>query len=243
MANTGAFHRSVTLQAFMVLFVLSVFAADVEGRDGCPRFSCGHLRHVRSPFRRRGDPRQCGSQSHELVCSDSKAKIIISNATYYVTTINYTSSSFWLANANLDTNSSCLLPYHSFPFGGINDSDGFEDFYTGASWAWFVNCSRAIANNSWYKPVACLSAKNSHVYVRADSYPDFEIGFLPPSCRSLNRIPFGAGWDTSNQLQDASYDDIMEFIMMEFEVEFPLRNFRRPSMIEIINKCVNDSTR
>jgi hypothetical protein len=118
------------------------------------------------------------------------------------------------------------------------------NFGTDASWASFYNCSRAIANNSWYKPVACLSAKNSHVYVRADSsYPHYEIGFLPPSCGGLNRIPFGAEWDTSNQLQDASYDDIMEFIRMGFDVGFPLRSFRRSSMIEIINKCVSDSTR
>jgi hypothetical protein len=237
MANTGAFHRSVTLQAFMVLFVLSVFAADVEGRDGCPRFSCGHLRHVRSPFRRRGDPCECGSQSHELVCSDSKAKIIISNTTYYVTTINYNSSSFWLVNANLDTNSSCTLPHYTFPLRGP-DSEDFPTYY--AYQAWFVNCSQAIANDSSFKPVACLSAKNSHVYVRADSYPQYEIGYLPPSCRSLNMIPFVAEWDTFNQLQDASYDDIMEFIRMGFEVEFP---FRGSLTIEIINKCVSNSTR
>ena len=88
MANTVAFRRSITLQAFTVLFVLSVFAADVEGGDGCPRFSCGHLRHVRSPFRRRGDPPECGSQSYELVCSNSKAKILINNTPYYVAIVS-----------------------------------------------------------------------------------------------------------------------------------------------------------
>jgi hypothetical protein len=119
-------------------------------------------------------------------------------------------------NANLDTNSSCLLPYYSFPFYGINDSDGFTDFYTGASWASFVNCSRAIANDSWYKPVACLSAKNSHVYVWADVINHNKIGDLPPYCRSLNMIPMG------------------------FFVEFPFRHF---SIIEIINNCVSYSTR
>jgi hypothetical protein len=147
-------------------------------------------------------------------------------------------------NANLDTKNSCLLPYYHLPYDGIEDSDGFADFFTRASWASFVNCSRAIANNSWYKPVACLSAKNSHVYVRADSYPYKDIGFLPPYCRSLNMIPFGAEWSMSSlKLQDASYDDIMEFIRMAFEVEFPFDSFRGPSTIEIINNCVSNSTR
>jgi hypothetical protein len=146
-------------------------------------------------------------------------------------------------NANLDTNSTCLLPYYSFPFNGIADSDGFEYFYTRAPWAWFVNCSQAIGNDSSYKPVACLSAKNSHVYVQADSYPPDKIGYLPPSCQSLNTIPIGAERHKSNlELRDASYDDIMEFIRMGFEVEFP-KYLRHPSTSELINKCVSNSTR
>jgi hypothetical protein len=59
----------------------------------------------------------------------------------------------------------------------------------------------------------------------------------------LNKIPYGAEWDTFNQLQDASYDDIMEFIRMGFEVEFPEYLIRGPSTSEIINKCVSNSTR
>jgi hypothetical protein len=148
-------------------------------------------------------------------------------------------------NANLDTNNSCLLPYYPLPYNGIEYSDGFADLFTGASWASFVNCSRAIANNSWYKPVACLSSKNSHVYVRADNdiYPCKNIGVLPPYCRILNMIPFGVEWSMSDlKLHDASYDDIMEFIRMGFTVMFPFR-FRGSSTIEIINNCVSDSKR
>ncbi|KAM0927480.1 hypothetical protein ACQ4PT_002905 [Festuca glaucescens] len=239
MANSGAFHRSITLQAFTVLFVLSIFAADVEGGDGCPRFSCGYLRHVRSPFRRRGDPPECGSQSHELVCSDSKARILISNTAYYVATINYASSSFWVVNANLDTNRSCSLPYYSFPQEGITDSDGFVDFYTGSPWACFVNCSRVIANNSLYKSVACLSAKNSHVYVLA-GMQSCTLEYLQPSCRVVNMIPIGT--ELYPFKQNASYDDIMELIRMGFTVKFPFRVHRDSSRVEIIDKCVNNST-
>jgi hypothetical protein len=57
-------------------------------------------------------------------------------------------------------------------------------------------------------------------------------------------IPIGTEWDMSNlELQNASYDDIREFIRMGFEVEFPSRIFRGSSTIEIINKCVSGSTR
>jgi hypothetical protein len=170
----------------------------------------------------------------------------MSNTAYYVATINYTTSSFWVVNANLDMNSSFPLPYSSLPYGGIIDSDGYVDFSTTAAWACFVNCSRAIANNNWYKPVACLSAKNTHVYVWVDIFP-CEIVYLQPFCRSLNMIPFGAQLDfsVSNQeLLNASYDDIMEFIRMGFSVEFPFRSLGgNSSTAEIINKCVNNSTR
>jgi hypothetical protein len=56
-------------------------------------------------------------------------------------------------------------------------------------------------------------------------------------------IPIGEEWDFFKQ--NASYDDIVAFIRMGFTVWFPFRrdSDRDPSRVEIIDKCVNNSTR
>lgn len=66
MANPGAFHHSVTLQALIIISSLAVFVAEVQGGDVCAQFSCGHLQNISYPFRRRGDPLDCGVGAYEL---------------------------------------------------------------------------------------------------------------------------------------------------------------------------------
>lgn len=220
MANPGVLCCSITLQAFTILSVLAVVVADVKGGDGCPHFSCGHLKNLSDPFRRQGDPLRCGSPYFELVCSNSQATIRIGSATYYVVGINYTDwsginhtvpSSLWLTDSSFDTNNSCPLPAsYSFP-DGIDDSVDLYSLRAEGRWACFVNCSRAIVNNSRYKPVACLSAKYSFVYVWADPYY-CEIKSLERSCGCLAMAPFDGSSVLDKQLPNASYADIMHFI-------------------------------
>uniref|UniRef100_A0A8R7P3H0 Wall-associated receptor kinase galacturonan-binding domain-containing protein n=3 Tax=Triticum urartu TaxID=4572 RepID=A0A8R7P3H0_TRIUA len=235
MGNPGAFHPSITLQAFTVFSFVAVFAAHhiQGGEDGCPPFSCGHLQDIRPPFRRRGDPLECGVEAYELGCTSSKATIHINTGTYYVTAINSSSSYFWVMDPNFNTNSSCPLPlWNHVPYSGRggkidSDSPGFFDLVTRSPYAaCFANCSRAITNNSAYKPVACLSANNSHVYVWV-SDRDTGSGYcmvedLEPYCGYLAMIPFG-DWNFFDwsQLQNASYVDITRFISKGFTVLFP----------------------
>jgi len=50
-------------------------------------------------------------------------------------------------------------------------------------WACFINCSQEVVKNSWYKPVNCLSANNSFVYVMTnDDYYGCNVSSLEPSC-------------------------------------------------------------
>ncbi|XP_052165597.1 rust resistance kinase Lr10-like [Oryza glaberrima] len=117
-----------------VLYVLALVVADadhhvvrVQGRrHQWQPFSCGHLQNVSYPFRRRGDPRsrRCGFRSYELDCSsdDGKATIRINTGKYYVSSIDYTASIFWVVDANLqdDANSSCPLPRSDqLPYVGL----------------------------------------------------------------------------------------------------------------------------
>ncbi|OEL19334.1 hypothetical protein BAE44_0019647 [Dichanthelium oligosanthes] len=161
---------------------LSVQVADARGQNQCPPFSCGGLHNVSYPFRRPRDPPECGVQSYELTCSSSKATIRINTGTYFVTSINYTDRSFWVVDANLDMHSSCPLPrWDQFPYNndGVLRSGGSDPS------ACFVNCSQAITNISWYKPVPCLTGNGSFVYV---SILNCVVQTLDPSCGYLAMI-------------------------------------------------------
>ncbi|KAM0834876.1 hypothetical protein ACQ4PT_063304 [Festuca glaucescens] len=253
MAKPGVYHCSIALQALTVFYVLGFLVADVHGGDGCPGFSCGDLQDVQYPFRRPGDPPKCGVDAYELVCTNSKARIQINTGTYFVTEINYTDSSFWVVDANLDMNSSCPLPRSDkFPYPGYSVYVGYLvekclnrscDLATNTdSWACFANCSRAVTNSSQYKPVACLSANNSHVYVWGSiGYCSFQD--LQSSCGYLAMIPFGDNRYPSDQQQlwNANYADIMGFIRKGFSVQFPFDSRKYPCS-EAINVCLQSST-
>jgi hypothetical protein len=66
-----------------------------------------------------------------------------------------------------------------------------------------------MTNNGAYKPVACLSADNSHVYVWVSTY-ECSVYDLEPYCGYLAMIPLGDeySFDWEIQLQGASYADI-----------------------------------
>ncbi|KAF6992854.1 hypothetical protein CFC21_009810 [Triticum aestivum] len=255
MGNPGAFHHSITLQSFTVFFLLAVFVADYHvqgGDDGCSLFSCGHLRDISYPFRRRGDPHECGVEEYELGCTSSKATIHINTGTYYVTAINYTGSYFWVMDTNFNTSSSCPLPlWNHIPyFGYYGDTDsvsppGFRYLLTQSSYeACFCNCSRAVTDNSRYKPVACLSANNSYVYVWVSG--SCVVEDLEPYCGYLAKIPFGDEYSSYwRQLQNASYAEITQHISKGFTVQFPVPVYLEPSASEQlrknINLCLNNS--
>jgi hypothetical protein len=172
-----------------------------------------------------------------------------------VTAINYTGSYFWVMDTNFDTSSSCPLPLgnHSpYPADYYkDDSHGFIDLVIRSNYkACFANCSRAVTNNGAYKPVACLSANNSHVYVWVPEYRFCGVGDLEPYCGYLATIPFGDEYfsDWQIQLHDASYADITQFISKGFTVQFPIEDIEWPGLSieklrEDVNICLNDTTR
>lgn len=234
MAISGAFHPAA-LQALAVFFaLLAVLVADAEGRHhvhDCPPFSCGHLRDVSSPFRRRGDPPDCGVQSYELVCTDDEATIRIGRGTYNVVSINYTASNFWVVESNLGAQSSCLLPRwsrHALEYRSRRSVELAPSGWT--TWATFVNCSQPIENNGMYKPVACLSTNSSFIYVMTGLSSSFAENF-ELSCGYLAMTPLGGAALTVN---NASYADILKLISKGFAVRFPYGDSRQ---------CLAEATR
>lgn len=213
----------------------------------CPPFSCGHLQDISYPFRRQGDPVECGVREYELICSSSgNATIQIDTGTYYVTAINNGSHYFSVMDANFHTSSSCPLPmwnhFNCCRYNSKTDSDVCnlcaKEFYT----ACFANCSRAITNNSVYKPVDCLSANNSHVYVWV-SEMSCRVDELEPYCGYLAMSPLSFDW---LRLQITSYEDITQLIRKGFVVRFPIETTTRPWWRRVcvtINRCLNNSIR
>lgn len=222
------------MQLLIIFVVLTVLVGDVQGRHPCHPFSCGHLRNVSHPFRRRDDPHRCGVQSYELVCTESKARIQINTGTYFVTEINYTDSSFWVVDANLDMNSSCPLPRSDqFPyFNGVQGSHERRELAPGETVirASLVNCSRA--QTPYYSPVACLSSKNSFVYLLIDSV---YVENLEPSCGYLAMFLLGG---RGNYYDFSHYADFLKYLRGGFSVQFP--ETETPlNYIQYINRCID----
>ncbi|KAB8082425.1 hypothetical protein EE612_004302, partial [Oryza sativa] len=218
-----------------------VLAGVVQGQQWCQPFSCGHLSNISHPFRRRGDPHRCGVSSYELECSSGKATIQINTGTYYVTSINYNDSSFWVVDANLqDANSNCPLPrsnHRPFIWGIPGPSYTRELTLQGIWWATFVNCSQAVKNNNKYIHVDCLNTSSSFVYVLnvAPYYALMEN--LEPSCGYLAMIP--VSWTPAS---GKKYQYFAELMRKGFSVRFPFV-LDHPTAFGLIKQCLNQSIR
>ena len=225
---SAAFHPPAALRALTQFFVLLVvLVADAEGRHhvlDCPPFSCGQLRDVSPPFRRRGDPPGCGVPSYELVCTDAKASIRIGSGTYDVVSINYNDSTFWVVEADWGTQSSCLLPHwdrHGFQYGRYGPGrHSIELDPSTSTWATFVNCSKPIENNGIYWPVACLSTDSSFIYVMT-GLSSYAAENFEPSCGYLAMTPLGGPGMMVPQPDNTSYPDVVKFMRNGFSLRFP----------------------
>ncbi|KAF7026889.1 hypothetical protein CFC21_099393 [Triticum aestivum] len=224
------------LRALTVLYALAVLAGNqVEGRHhqpDCPSFSCGLLGNISSPFRRASDPPGCGYRSYELVCSDTKATIRIGGATYYVSGINYSNSSLWVVDADLDLHNSCPLPRWNPPYPHNNMEVELDPLVD--TRACFVKCSQEVKGTGTYMPVACLSTNDSFVYVLTGLRSTY-MEYLQPSCGYLAVTP--RPWD-SPTLENASYADVVKSMRTGFAVKFPFRYTR-----ETIKGCLIDIVR
>ncbi|CAL9080955.1 unnamed protein product [Musa acuminata var. zebrina] len=196
MAATKASAIFPLLLLLPLLHLLSSgFAA--AGQEDCPPFSCGQLRDVKYPFRRKGDPANCGNTTYQLSCDANRSTIRIGSADYFVTQVLDVSSYYaWirLVDPNL-ANGSCGLPAQSLPptkwpiAGLVSDS-----YY----WASFVSCSKTIQNDTQYHLLSCRSRKDTFVYVIV-APEAYQLRYLHPWCEYLSMIP--VAYDAS------SFDD------------------------------------
>uniref|UniRef100_A0A0E0MQM0 Protein kinase domain-containing protein n=1 Tax=Oryza rufipogon TaxID=4529 RepID=A0A0E0MQM0_ORYRU len=236
----GAFRRSAALQAMAAFSVLALVVPDqVQGRGKCPSFSCGRLSYVHFPFRRQGDPAECGVPSYELTCADSNATIQIDKATYLVTDINYSDQYFWVVDASLDSANNCPLPRWSqtpynenYRLGEDSHRRVQVQLSPDVDWfATFVKCSQEMnSSNVMYRPVACRSGNSSFVYVLT-GLGSYLAENLEPSCEYLAMTPLALGglenWRTATAaatLEDVNYEDVVRSMSEGFAVRFPFRS-------------------
>uniref|UniRef100_A0A0D9Y2G0 Protein kinase domain-containing protein n=1 Tax=Oryza glumipatula TaxID=40148 RepID=A0A0D9Y2G0_9ORYZ len=246
--------QSATDLRLLALLII-IGGVQVHGRrhhERCHPFSCGHLHNISHPFRRRGDPSDCGVPSYELDCSADprKAAIRINTGKYYVSSINYTASVFWVVDANLqdDANSSCPLPRSDqLPYVGPGIPGSHDSWELGLDegmlWVSFVNCSQELTNNSLYLPVDCLINDTSwFVYTRLLS--DFlldspVIGSIQPSCGYLAMTPISGGmhYDLPRY---TSYADVVKSIRGGFAVKFPTDGEHLTTWYGLIKDCLKE---
>jgi hypothetical protein len=216
MAMCGASRQSAAPQALTVFSVLAVLVADVAARHHvCPHFSCGALSNISYPFRRQGDSAHCGP--YELVCTDgTNATIRIGSGTYYLVSINYAASYFWVVDTNMGMQNSCPLPRW-------DDHGSFVAYPS--MWAIFVNCSREINDRRYRLLDHCLSTTDSFIYVLIE---DNDYYYHPspasawkfkPSCGYLAMAPLGGPGITVPE--DASYEDVVKLMRKGFSLTFP----------------------
>uniref|UniRef100_A0A0D9Y2E1 Protein kinase domain-containing protein n=1 Tax=Oryza glumipatula TaxID=40148 RepID=A0A0D9Y2E1_9ORYZ len=244
MVIPGSFCCPIALQVFIsLLCALAVLVPDADGRrhhrPACPPFTCGHLSEVSPPFRRLGDPPECGVASYELSCTNDKAATIqIDNGTYLVTDINYKDSTLWVVDANIsDSRNNCPLPRWNRDFGYYDQmlyKRHGEDSRRRSiqaelmppyrsTRATFVTCSQEMRNNGKYRPVACMSTNSSFVYVLTGMNSNL-IGSLEPSCGYLAMTPLDAG-DRPLGLENASYIDVVKLMRGGFAIRFPYTSY------------------
>ncbi|CAL9071829.1 unnamed protein product, partial [Musa textilis] len=157
------------------------------GQEDCPPFSCGQLRDVKYPFRRKDDPAICGDTSYQLSCDANRSTFRIGSADYFVTQIsNISSDYFWirLVDPNL-AGGSCGLPAQPLSPANWSTAGLFCGSYY---WASFMNCRETIQNDARYLLLSCLSRKDTFVYVIVAPEAD-ELVYLHPGCEYLSMIP------------------------------------------------------
>ncbi|URD76816.1 STYKc [Musa troglodytarum] len=205
------------------------------GQEDCPPFSCGQLRDVKYPFRRKDDPAICGDTSYQLSCDANRSTLRIGSADYFVTQISYISSDEFLIRL-VDPNlagGSCGLPAQPLSPANWSTAGLFCGSYY---WASFMSCSETIQNDTRYQLVSCERRKDTFVYVIVAPFAD-ELAYLHPWCEYLSMIPVaGDAFVTP----PSSAVDAFSILQKGFDCNIPARPPHWKSTI--IRRCLKKAT-
>ncbi|RWW29439.1 hypothetical protein GW17_00006028 [Ensete ventricosum] len=227
---------SAIFPLLLLLLLLHLLSSGLAAaRQHCPPFSCGQLRDVENPFRRKDDPALCGEPTYQLSCDANRSTFRIGSTDYSVTQISYENSTFRLVDPNF-ANGTCGLPAQ--PLSPTNQSTAGLMCYYSSVWASFMNCSEAIQNDTRYHLLSCLSHKDRwFVYVIVAADAD-ELGYLHPGCEYLSMIP--VAYDAFGYYDPPSSSiDPFSILQKGFYCNIPGRPPHWKS--KVIHQCLNES--
>ncbi|XP_065027353.1 rust resistance kinase Lr10-like [Musa acuminata AAA Group] len=207
---------SITTVSPLLLLLLLLTTAELcssQRNKSCPRSSCGDL-SIRSPFRLRGDPPDCGEPQLELVCEGKDAVLYRDSDKYYVTDISYKRGRCRLLYAGFVTGTCRLpprVPFSAMDFDNFLSPFIYESFRGSTTiWASFMNCTKEI-HSPEYVAVPCLSGNNSTTYVVVES-DAYALLYLKNSCSFITYLPVEGFLSTGM--------DIFELLRKGFLVEW-----------------------
>ncbi|KAJ8497746.1 hypothetical protein OPV22_008298 [Ensete ventricosum] len=228
---------SAIFPLLLLLLLLHLLSSGLAAaRQDCPPFSCGQLRDVENPFRRKDDPALCGEPTYQLSCDANRSTFRIGSTDYSVTQISYENSTFRLVDPNF-ANGSCGLPAQ--PLSPTNLSTAGHECYS-YLWASFMNCSEAIQNDTQYHLLSCLSHKDRwFVYVIVAPFAD-ELDYLHPGCEYLSMIPAA---DDAFVYYDPPSSSIDPFSILQKGFDCNINIPGRPPHWKstVIHQCLNES--
>lgn len=100
----------------IILLLLQSFFQTSQANNNnphCNPSACGILPDIRSPFRLKGQPKNCGYTNFELSCENDVASIYSDSRKYYVKAINYEYSSMRAVDAAISNVDACSFPNSS----------------------------------------------------------------------------------------------------------------------------------
>lgn len=221
------------------LFSLLLLSSYFEAAAGshCPSFSCGRLHNLGYPFRRKGDPSECGRPDYELNCEvGDEAVIHIGAADYYVTDVIHYPFRLRLVDPNL-VNGTCHLP--SQP--PLLHRDLQSEFFFDTTFAvCFVSCREEIHAEN-YVPVPCPNPNDTSFSYAVVGFAAYLLSNLQRSCKSSGCVPVLDGVSSSDYalLENTSVADI--YLM--FQKGFVSYTNRLLLLSEISRHCQKEALR
>ncbi|KAL1553113.1 LEAF RUST 10 DISEASE-RESISTANCE LOCUS RECEPTOR-LIKE PROTEIN KINASE-like 2.5 [Salvia divinorum] len=223
----------ITSSLLLILSLHSLF----ESCDAkCTPSSCGIFPNISSPFRLKGDPKNCGDRRYELACENNVTSIYLNSHRYYVKAINYSHTHYYvddstmrLVDASVNNDDICSFPAYSlyaynFAYGNPNRLPYLNP--TTYSYLYddkppfpinLISCPNPLRNSSLFTDVSSHCASNSYQH----RYAYIKVGHMkasemPHTC--VVGLIAMTSWYNFKDLNNVSLSEIHESLLYGFEL-------------------------
>ncbi|XP_061336779.1 LEAF RUST 10 DISEASE-RESISTANCE LOCUS RECEPTOR-LIKE PROTEIN KINASE-like 2.1 [Gastrolobium bilobum] len=257
------------LQITVVLLQLQQTCA-ANNHETCVPSSCGKITNIRSPFRLKHEPANCGDPRYEVACENNVTMLNLFSGKYYVQAINYKNFTIRLVDPGIQESDNCS----SIPRYFLSASN-FSDYYNYGNYAdpyqaiqlrafhhsfnqfqhvIYLNCSTPVRDDPRYVDTSpCVKwHSKGHVYAFAG---ELFAGDLKPDCHvkmiaTTSDFGYASEWRQGNN-KNFTYDEILRMLVYGFDVSwmsFPCEPLRCAMLTCYFNEtsqspaCVDNTT-